>query len=104
MKRYYFFMAKVSTFQHWIRMPSLITGLMGGEVQLAPASRTSVKQDRVSWVDYAKGICIIWVVALYSTNFVQETAHATGWMQYVAEFAKPFRMPDFFMLSGLFVG
>src|ERR1700759_4908825 len=97
-------MEKNSTFQSWIRMPSCIAGWMGSETQPVLANRMSAKQDRVAWVDYAKGICIIWVVALYSTNFVQETAHATGWMQYVAEFAKPFRMPDFFMLSGLFVG
>jgi uncharacterized membrane protein YcfT len=59
--------------------------------------------QRVDWVDFAKGLCIIWVVALYSTDFVQENTHTVGWMQAVADFARPFRMPDFFLLSGLFV-
>ncbi len=60
-------------------------------------------QQRVDWVDYAKGICIIWVVTLYSTDFVRTHIHGVGWMQYLVDFAQPFRMPDFFMLSGLFV-
>lgn len=59
---------------------------------------------RVDWVDYAKGICILWVVALYATDFVQQQTNSVGWMQVVADFAQPFRMPDFFLLSGLFVG
>ncbi len=73
------------------------------EVVSPPLPDAAKKKERIEWVDYAKGICIIWVVALYSTNFVQETTHMVGWMEYVAEFAKPFRMPDFFLLSGLFV-
>jgi uncharacterized membrane protein YcfT len=67
------------------------------------ASDVLARRNRVDWVDYAKGICIVWVVTLYSTEFVQANLHATGWMQHVADFAQPFRMPDFFMLSGLFV-
>lgn len=60
-------------------------------------------KERVEWVDYAKGICIFAVVTMYSTHHVQQMTHATGWMQYVVDFAKPFRMPDFFLISGLFV-
>ena len=67
------------------------------------ANNTAARRSRVDWVDYAKGICIVWVVTLYSTDFVQTTAASIGWMQHVADFAQPFRMPDFFMLSGLFV-
>jgi uncharacterized membrane protein YcfT len=59
--------------------------------------------DRIDWVDYAKGICIIWVVTMYATNFVKEITHSIGWMQAVVNFGQPFRMPDFFLLSGLFV-
>jgi uncharacterized membrane protein YcfT len=59
--------------------------------------------ERVDWVDYAKGICIIWVVTMYATNFVKEITHSIGWMQAVVNFGQPFRMPDFFLLSGLFV-
>lgn len=67
-------------------------------------NRTDAATDgRIDWIDFAKGICIIWVVALYSTDFVQQTTKTVGWMQVVADFAQPFRMPDFFILSGLFV-
>ncbi len=59
---------------------------------------------RIDWIDYAKGICILWVVALYSTDFVQMNTGTVGWMQTVGDFAQPFRMPDFFLISGLFVG
>jgi uncharacterized membrane protein YcfT len=59
--------------------------------------------NRVDWIDYAKGICIIWVVTLYCTEFVQLNTETVGWMQHVADFAQPFRMPDFFLLAGLFV-
>jgi uncharacterized membrane protein YcfT len=59
--------------------------------------------DRVDWIDYAKGVCILAVVTLYSTAFVQEIARSVGWMQHVVDFAQPFRMPDFFLIAGLFV-
>ncbi len=58
---------------------------------------------RVAWVDYAKGFCIIMVVTMHSTLGVEKAADATGWMNYVVAFATPFRMPDFFMISGLFL-
>jgi uncharacterized membrane protein YcfT len=54
-------------------------------------------------VDYAKGICMIGVVSLYAVNRLGTTGDG-GWMQAWADFAKPFRMPDFFLLSGLFLG
>ncbi|HVY20084.1 MAG TPA: acyltransferase family protein [Bauldia sp.] len=60
-------------------------------------------ENRVAWVDYAKGFCIIMVVMMHSTLGVEKAADATGWMTYVVAFAKPFRMPDFFMISGLFL-
>jgi uncharacterized membrane protein YcfT len=60
-------------------------------------------RERVDWVDYAKGICIVWVVTMYATDYVKDLTHSIGWMQAVVDFAQPFRMPDFFMLSGLFV-
>jgi uncharacterized membrane protein YcfT len=59
--------------------------------------------QRVAWVDYAKGFCIIMVVMMHSTLGVEKAAGAEGWMTYVVAFAKPFRMPDFFMISGLFL-
>ncbi len=58
---------------------------------------------RIDWVDYAKGFCIIMVVMMHSTLGVEKAAGAEGWMTHVVAFAKPFRMPDFFMISGLFL-
>ena len=59
--------------------------------------------DRVGWVDYAKGICILLVVLFHTVNHYEEAVGATGWMRWIVEFSKPFRMPDFFLISGLFL-
>lgn len=57
--------------------------------------------DRIAWLDHAKGICIVLVVALYATELVEQTMGASGWLGAVATFAQPFRMPAFFLLSAL---
>ena len=59
--------------------------------------------DRIAWVDYAKGICIVMVVMMHSTLGVEEAVGETSWMGALVAFAKPFRMPDFFLISGLFL-
>jgi uncharacterized membrane protein YcfT len=68
---------------------------------------TTVNSDhgsgRVDWVDYAKGICIIMVVMMHSVLGVELASGQDGFMHFVVAFAKPFRMPDFFMISGLFL-
>jgi uncharacterized membrane protein YcfT len=58
---------------------------------------------RIDWVDYAKGICIVMVVMMHSVLGVELAAGQTGFMHAVVTFAKPFRMPDFFLISGLFL-
>src|ERR1700733_13497441 len=58
---------------------------------------------RVGWVDYAKGICIIMVVMMHSVLGVELAAGETGFMHLFVAFAKPFRIPVFFLLSGLFL-
>src|ERR1700747_2904104 len=58
---------------------------------------------RVDWVDYAKGICIVMVVMMHSVLGVEKAAGETGFMHALVAFAKPFRMPDFFLISGLFL-
>ena len=58
---------------------------------------------RVGWVDFAKGFCIIFVVMMHSTLGVEAAAGSHGWMHHLVQFAKPFRMPDFFLISGLFL-
>jgi len=63
----------------------------------------SIPAERVAWVDYAKGICIVMVVMMHSTLGVGTAAGGEGFLHAVVAFAKPFRMPDFFLISGLFV-
>jgi uncharacterized membrane protein YcfT len=58
---------------------------------------------RIDWVDYAKGICIVMVVMMHSVLGVELAAGQTGFMHPLVAFAKPFRMPDFFLISGLFL-
>jgi uncharacterized membrane protein YcfT len=58
---------------------------------------------RLDWVDYAKGICIVMVVMMHSVLGVELAAGQSGFMHLVVMFAKPFRMPDFFLISGLFL-
>src|SRR3981081_266133 len=58
---------------------------------------------RIAWVDYAKGFCIIMVVMMHSTLGVEAEAGREGFMHALVAFAKPFRMPDFFLISGLFL-
>lgn len=60
--------------------------------------------ERVDWVDGAKAICIVFVVMMHSTLGVEKAVGDTGFMHAVVEFARPFRMPDFFLISGLFLG
>jgi uncharacterized membrane protein YcfT len=59
--------------------------------------------NRVDWVDYAKGICIILVVMMHSTLGVEKALGAEGALHSFIEWARPFRMPDFFLISGLFL-
>jgi uncharacterized membrane protein YcfT len=59
--------------------------------------------NRVQWVDYAKGLCIILVVMMHSTLGVEKAMADHGLVGQFIEWAKPFRMPDFFLLSGLFL-
>src|SRR5256714_6200182 len=58
---------------------------------------------RVDWVDYAKGICIVMVVMMHSVLGAEFAARETGFMHVLVAFAKPFRMPDFFLISALFL-
>ena len=60
-------------------------------------------RPRIDWVDYAKGFCIIFVVMMHSTLGVEHALGQEGWLRKVVAFAKPFRMPDFFLISGLFL-
>lgn len=59
-------------------------------------------QRRIGFVDYAKGLCIVLVVTMHSTLGVGEAMGGEGFMHSLVAFARPFRMPDFFLIAGLF--
>jgi len=59
--------------------------------------------QRIDWVDYAKGFCIVLVVMMHATLGVGQAAGGEGWLHLVVAFAQPFRMPGFFLISGLFL-
>lgn len=61
------------------------------------------RKTRVDWVDTAKGICILLVVLMHTTLGVEEALGVNGWLGAFVAFAKPFRMPDFFLVSALFL-
>ena len=61
------------------------------------------EKTRIDWVDYAKGICIVLVVMMHSTLGVEKAAGTVSWLHSFIDWARPFRMPDFFMISGLFL-
>lgn len=71
----------------------------------AVAREAAPPRNRVEWIDVAKGICIFLVVMLHTNYYVEEDhGYRHGWLSHVVDFAKPFRMPDFFLLSGLLLG
>src|SRR4051794_10781991 len=66
-------------------------------------SAQEAEGGRVPWVETAKGVCIVLVVMMHSTLGVGDAMGHEGFMHGVVAFARPFRMPDFFLVSGLFL-
>jgi len=77
-----------------------MVSMMGhGEVEtMATGVRT-----RLDWVDVAKGISILLVVMMHSAFGVGADTGGTGVLHWIIAFATPFRMPEFFLISGLFL-
>lgn len=61
------------------------------------------KDHRLDWVDAAKGLSILLVVMMYAAYNLGEHTGEIGVLHYVIGFATPFRMPEFFLISGLFL-
>jgi fucose 4-O-acetylase-like acetyltransferase len=65
-------------------------------------------RDRYPWIDYARGICIILVCfrhtheGLASADILQPNEHPV--LQFLNVFFFSFRMPLFFIISGVFLG
>ena len=58
---------------------------------------------RLAWVDLAKGMSMILVVMMYAAYNTGTHTGSVGFLHYVIAFATPFRMPEFFLISGLFL-
>lgn len=58
---------------------------------------------RLEWVDMAKGLSIFLVVMMYAASSVGEDTGGVGVLHWAIAFATPFRMPEFFLISGLFL-
>ena len=61
------------------------------------------RNQRLEWVDIAKGICIMLVVLMHSALGVEKVGGQPAWLHGFIDWAQPFRMPDFFLISGLFL-
>ncbi len=57
--------------------------------------------SRIAWIDYAKGFSIILVVMMHSALGVEAALNATGLIHVLVDLATPFRVPAFFVMSGL---
>ncbi len=71
--------------------------------QTTRASARDRATGRVAWIDVAKGLCIILVVMMHSTLGLEDVVGGKGWLHAVVEFARPFRIPAFFLIAGLFL-
>jgi len=56
---------------------------------------------RSGWIDVARGLSILLVVMLHSSLGVSKVLGAPNWLEHIVAFAKPFRMPAFFILTGM---
>jgi uncharacterized membrane protein YcfT len=60
-------------------------------------------EARLAWVDVAKGLCIVLVVLMHATLGVEKAIGSETGLHAFIDWARPFRMPDFFLISGLFL-
>lgn len=58
--------------------------------------------SRLDWVDTARGFCIILVVLMHVVVGFEVALAGESWIDPFIDWAKLFRMPGFFLLSGLF--
>ena len=66
-------------------------------------SNSVPNSTRMGWVDVVKGMSIFLVVMMHSTLGVQNITGEMSWMGQIVEFARPFRIPCFMLVSGLFL-
>ncbi|WP_400765250.1 acyltransferase family protein [Methylosinus sporium] len=62
-----------------------------------------MREARIAWIDNAKGMSVILVVMMHSALGVGEAMGGEGLLHWLVAFAKPFRIPGFFFIAGLFL-
>lgn len=62
-----------------------------------------MSDQRIAWVETARGLFILLVVLMPVTRHYGYMAAETGWLHPVASWVEPFAFPGFFFLCGLFV-
>tara|TARA_R110000787_G_scaffold49670_3_gene118991 strand:- start:725 stop:1783 length:1059 start_codon:yes stop_codon:yes gene_type:complete len=62
-----------------------------------------MQHGRINWVDHAKGICILLIVAMYTTLSYGDLIQHDSWMTPIAAWSSPFLIPAFFVLAALFL-
>ncbi len=62
-----------------------------------------MQQGRINWVDHAKGVCIVLIVAMYTTSSYGDLIQHDSWMTPVVAWTSPFLIPAFFVLAALFL-
>ena len=76
------------------------------KVQVPPRQASALRPsadaiDRSRWIDIARGVSILLVVMLHSALGVSKVLGTSNGLEEVVAFAKPFRMPGFFLLTGI---
>lgn len=61
----------------------------------------SLTKPRLDWIDTARGLCIILVVLMHIATGFEVELEKASWLDPFIEWARPFRMPAFFMVSGV---
>ena len=59
--------------------------------------------ERINWVDHAKGVCIVLIVAMHAALGYGDIVQQNSWMAVVVAWAEPALLPAFFFLAALFL-
>ncbi|MBU2606758.1 MAG: acyltransferase family protein [Alphaproteobacteria bacterium] len=62
-----------------------------------------MQHGRINWVDHAKGICILLIVAIYTTSSYDALIQHDSWLTPIVAWSSPFLIPAFFFLAALFL-
>lgn len=60
-------------------------------------------QGRLAWIDTARGLCIVLVVLMHEVAGFEVALGRQSWIDPLIDWARLFRMPAFFLVSGLFM-